>query len=100
MKTLQPDALLLKPVHPGNQILDRAPQAVEAPDDKRVTCTQEFFHLRQSGALGHRPADPVNDDLLAARLFQRVLLQLKMLVLGGDSGISDVHSASDPPTKG
>jgi hypothetical protein len=67
----------------------------KAPDDKRVAFTQEFFHLSQSGPLGHRAADPIDDDFLAARLLQGILLQVQILIVGGDSGISDVHNASD-----
>ena len=32
----QPDAPVAKRLHPLNQVLERAPQAVEAPDDERV----------------------------------------------------------------
>jgi len=51
--------------------------------------------LSESGPRGHRAADPIDDDFLAARLLQGILLEIQMLIMGGDSSIADVHSASD-----
>ena len=62
LQTLQAGALLLQPVHPCNQILDGAPEPIQAPHHERVPCTHEVLDLLQPRPLGHRTADPVDND--------------------------------------
>src|SRR5712691_609815 len=78
----------LSPLERG---LDGTPQPVQSPDHEGIPFTQNLLDLSESRALGHRAADPVNDDFLAAGLLQRILLQLQILVMRGDPSISDVH---------
>ena len=42
-----------------------------------------------------RSNDPVNNGFFATDLLQGILLAVEVLSMGGDSGVSDVHSGPD-----
>ena len=87
--------MLLEPGHGGDQILERAPQPIEAPDHEGVASAQEFADLVEPGPHGIGAGRGVGDDLLAAGLPQRVALKVEVLVLGGHTRIADPHES--PP---
>src|SRR5215831_6608891 len=91
LQALQASSLLFKPMHPCDQILDGAPEPIEAPHHERVTFTHEVLDLPQPRAISHGTADPVDNDPFTTRLLQGVLLKVEMLLVRGDACVSDVH---------
>ena len=76
-----------------DQVLERAPQPVELPNDESVAGPEEGDHFGQSDAFVLDTAGDVGEELLAAGLLERVLLEIEVLVLGRDTRIADEHPA-------
>jgi hypothetical protein len=62
------------------------------------TATHEVLDLPQPRSLCHGTTDPVDNDLFATDLLQGILLEVEVLLMGGNSCVSDIHSG--PDTKG
>src|SRR5215831_8103019 len=92
LQALQASSLLFKPMHPCDQILDGAPEPIEAPHHERATFTHDVLDLPQPRAISHGTADSVDNDPLTTRLLQGVLLKVEMLLVRGDACVSDVHT--------
>ena len=84
-------AALLELADNGHQVFDTAPQPVEFPHDQAVIFPQHLQRAFQAvpGRMG--AAGLIGIDCVALRLLQGGALQAEVLVLGGDSGITDVH---------
>ncbi len=85
------DLLPLEPLGERDQVLERAAEPVEAPDDQGVAGPRHLEREGEAGPLGPGAADPVLVDLLAAGGGERVALQGQVLVVGRDPGVADQH---------
>jgi hypothetical protein len=86
----------LAPLEGGDrpdQVLERASQAIELPDDQGIARAEEGEGLRQAGAIILGPAGHVGEGPLAAGLGEGVALQVEVLILGRDAGVADEHAA-------
>ena len=72
-------------------------QAVELPDDEGVPLAGEGEGLIEARPLGTGPAGLVGEDPLAPGLGQGVVLEVELLVGGGDAGIADEHGPLRSP---
>jgi hypothetical protein len=75
----------------GQHVLDGAAEAVELPDDERVTAPQVVERSREARAVsrGLPGADLLDVDPGAPGGGQRVLLELGVLGVGTDAGQAD-----------
>jgi hypothetical protein len=87
-QALEGDPLALQPGDQIDQIFQRAPQPVQAPDDQRIARTEMIERLRQSSPLRLGPAHGIGEDAGAASNCERILLQIQRLVLGRDSCVA------------
>src|SRR5690606_3415570 len=76
------------------QMLEAAPQAVEAPHYEGIPLAKHGLGLRPAGPLCTGAADVILEDALAARLLQGVALQLQVLVERADARVTDDHDLS------
>jgi hypothetical protein len=60
--------------HEFDELLERAAQTIEAPDDEHVALAEQGAYLFQPCSSGVAAAGDVNEELLTARLSQSVLL--------------------------
>ena len=92
-----PSVRLLNPtpfssrVNLAHEILQRAPEAVEPPDDQGISTTELLEAPLKLRPMLRGPRRLLLVDLLAARFFQGVQLQVEFLLAGRDPGVSDVH---------
>src|SRR5512147_1712080 len=77
-------------------VLERAPQPVELPDDEGIAGPEEGERFGQSDAFVLGTAGDVGEELPAAGLLERVLLEIEVLVLGRDTRVADEHAACGP----
>jgi hypothetical protein len=75
-----------------DQVLERAAQAIELPDDQGVARAEERQRLGQAGAFILDPAGDVGEDPLAAGPREAIALEVEALVHGGDAGVADEHA--------
>ena len=75
---------------PGDEVLERAAEAVEAPHDQGVADAKVGKRVMKARSLGGA-ARGVLEDPLAADLGERVALEVERLVVGGDPGVADQH---------
>src|SRR3546814_11019885 len=84
------DLLALQILGRGDQLLERAGEAVELPNNQRVACAQHVFqNARQFGPVIARARRLFGEHPLAAGPPQRIELELGVLVAGADPGIAD-----------
>lgn len=85
-------ARLAEPVEKLDQARERAPEAVQLPDHQHVAAADPPERLREAGAGILRARDPlILIDGLAPGRLERMALQVEILLVGGDAGISDLH---------
>jgi hypothetical protein len=73
-------------------VLERAPQPVELPDGEGVARPKEGDRFGQTGAFVFGTAGDVGEELLTAGFLERVLLEIEVLILGGDACVADEHA--------
>ena len=86
-----PTPAVLERVHHINQIAEGAPKAIEFPHHDNIALAREREELL-SGREGRAGAgELLAEELLAATVGKRVVLELQRLVLGGDPCIPNEH---------
>ncbi len=91
LKALEPDLLLLQFRHKLNQVFERTPETIQPPNNKHVALAQLFTHTVKSGAMFGLSAQNVLKDFSAPCPPQCVSLKIKILLVGGYSGVADTH---------
>ena len=91
VQAAEPDLALLQIFHLLYKVLERAPQAIQAPDDQGVAGAHEGESRLQARSLGLGAAHLVGEDLRAAGLLERVGLEIEILFAGGDAGVAYEH---------
>jgi len=81
--------LVLQPLDFGDQVLEGAAEPVEAPDDKGIPGTSVLDSVFQARPLGRRAAQLVGKDLCAAGFFQRIELEVHLLLAGRDPSVAN-----------
>ena len=79
-----------------DQVFQGSPQAIQLPDDERVSSADELECRLETLALAGRAAGNIGEELLATSFFERVALQLELLVLGADAGVTDEYDRLVP----
>ena len=75
---------------PGDEVLERTAEAVEAPDDQGVSGPKVGERLRKVRSLGGA-ARGVFEDPVATGFGERIAFEVEGLVVGGDAGVADQH---------
>jgi len=75
-----------------DEVAQRPPHAIQLPTDNHITLPSELDCLLQALPVGFRAGSNVRENLLTSGLFESVDLEVEVLVSGGDSGISNVHT--------
>ena len=91
-QALEADPPLGQGGHHLDQVLERAAQAIEPPDDEGVPFPEIGEDVLQDGPLGLRATGRFLVDLAAAGLLQRIELQVEGLFPGRDPGIANIHA--------
>ena len=91
VEALEFDALVLHRLDGFDQLLHRATQAGELPDDQRVAGAHEGERLRQSGARSLGATSLVLEDALALSFLECVPLQFQLLILCTNARIAYQH---------
>jgi len=99
LEALKADARVFEVSHELDEVLERAPQAIQPPGDQHVPLSQELPHPVEPGALRLLPAGHIHDDLLAPRFLEGVLLEVEVLFVGRDPGVTDPHDDGWPLSK-
>lgn len=95
-KRAEVDAALAKRGNRRREVRERAPQAIELPNNERVSGAKRFQRAGELRAEDGASGDAaVGKNLFASRSLKRVALQVQMLVSGGDACISDHVELSD-----
>jgi hypothetical protein len=88
---LESDASFFQGMDDFHQILERASKAIQAPDNQRIPLPQDFETRLEFRTVPVLAGNLLLKDLLTAGLGQCIELKLRVLVLGGHSGITNVH---------
>jgi len=88
----QPDLALHQAAHQFNQVLERAPHAIQLPDHQHVAGPQLAQQLVERRPCGLRAARHILIDALAAGRLEGVHLQVCFLVARGNAGVADFHA--------
>jgi hypothetical protein len=83
-------------LHRRQPIPCRSGQAIALPDDHRITRSELLQHPESCGPLRSGPRDRLAEQPLAARLRERVELQVHVLILGRHPRRSDLHHRDAP----
>ncbi len=86
------DLFLIKGGHQLDEIGQRAPQAIEPPDDQRIPHPAVIEGVTQSGSLGFRSTHGVSEDAIAAGGVQRISLQRQVLITSRNARIAKVYT--------
>ncbi len=92
----QRNASLLKLVGKVDQMSERSCQPVEPPDDDLIIFASMFEGFRQFGSVGLRAGCGLDENLVAARLFESVELEGMILLIRRNSGVADKHFSNLP----
>lgn len=93
LQTLEPDVTGHETPHRFHQVRERAAQTVELPDDQGVSRPTALERIGQPRPLRLGATGGIREDAPAAGGQERVLLKVKVLVGGRDSGIADKHGS-------
>src|SRR5690348_2817125 len=74
-----------------DEIFERAPQAVEFPNDHRIPRPCECQELLQPLALKLCPSHDIAEIFLAARFLQSISLECLILLVFGNANIANLH---------
>jgi len=88
LQTAEADTASLQVADRVDEMTKRASQPVELPDDQGVTRPQLVKHLGKLQAVVEGAAGGVNKDPITGSRFQRVELQVRVLVGGGHACIT------------
>ncbi len=77
-----------------DQVFQGAPESIQFPNDERVTSADELERRFDTVALSGRAAGNICEQFLAPSFFERVALQLEVLVLGANAGVTDEYGKS------
>ena len=96
-QTFKPNVLGVEFCESFNEVLERAAKPIEPPDDEDVPFPEEVQGFLQAFALLLGPADCISEDFDTAGRFERVLLEVEVLVLGRYACVPDeCHSPIVP----
>src|SRR6266446_685231 len=96
-QALKLDPAFLKGAHDFQQVLERTAEPIQPPDHECITRPYILERLLQLRALVFHTLDLFGKDLLISGCFQGVQLQLKMLLLTGDTCRANFHPAFPLP---
>lgn len=82
---------LLQSLGALEQILQRAAQPIQSPHHQGVASAQIFERAAQTGPIGLGAAGLVAVDALAAGRREGIVLEIEVLVVGGDARVADEH---------
>ena len=74
-----------------DQILHASAEPIQLPNDESVTLAKGFLRLGENGSFGAAAGDLIFDNLLTADFCQGFGLQDQVLILGGNTRITDQH---------
>jgi hypothetical protein len=72
-----------------DQVPERAAESIKLPHHERIARPELIEHLEQLGTLVENAAGFVDEDAIAADGLQRIELQLRLRVGGGDAGVAE-----------
>lgn len=67
---------------------------MQLSDDKGVATADKLERSLATIALSGRAAGDIGEQFLAPGFFERVALQLELLILSADAGVTDEHDKS------
>jgi hypothetical protein len=88
------DATLVEVRERRDEVLQRAPQPVEPPDDERVTGAEMVERLGEARPVTLRTGSGVAEDAVAAGRCKRVELEVEGLFPGRNARVASKHKAS------
>lgn len=91
LQAFEPDPPLAKPVHDLDEILKAPPQPIQLPHHQGVPFPEELQSLLKPRPIRILPAPLIGEDLFTPVLFERVDLQVQMLILRRYPCIPDKH---------
>jgi len=68
---------------------ERAAESIKLPDHEAVAWPELVEHLEQLGPLVENTTGFIDEDAIATDGLQRIELQFRLLVGGGDAGVSE-----------
>ncbi len=94
LEAFKTDALRFQSYDGVDQMPERSPQPIQAPDHQSVATSQVADGSSKTRTLGFRPRNVIGEELLAACLFETVQLKVESLIVRGDAGVADQHRSS------
>jgi hypothetical protein len=88
-QAFEPDSPLVELGDELDQILQRAPEPIQPPDDEDIAFAKIVEGLLQPWLVAARATHGVGDDAVALGGGQSVALQIEDLLEGGDAGVAD-----------
>src|SRR5262249_19034040 len=92
LQALESNPVIAEVGNRSNEVLEGAAEPIQPPDHQCIARSQVGHGSLQLWTLSLRPAGHVRKDLLAASPLERVGLEIKRLVLGGDTSITYEHA--------
>ena len=78
-------------LHDREHIAQRAREPIQLPDNDNVTAAELMEEPEELGPLPTSSGSLLAEDALAARRFERRHLSRRVLIVGGNAGVTDQH---------